>query len=83
MWLEIQLDDLSTGDFLEIIDSDGLTLMGYLRVIRWSQRSLVIDMPLEGFEGDEIGAMMTTEVVIETRDVRRIAKWHPVAEAAE
>lgn len=83
MWIEIQLDDLSPGDFLEIVDGDGLTVTGYLRVIRWSQRSLVIDMPLDGFDGDEIGAMMTAEVAVETRDVRRMAKWHPVAEAAE
>lgn len=83
MWCEVVLDDLEAGDFLEITDTDGLSLTGYLRVIRWSQRSLVIDAPLDGFEGDEIGAMMTHAVVIETRDVRRIVRWTPVAEAAE
>lgn len=74
MWCPVVLDDVQPGDYLELTDSDGLRVCGWLAAIRWKERKLVIDTPLEGFDGQEIGAAMTTRWLIETWEVRAMRR---------
>lgn len=73
-WTEVPLDALNSGDHIRVTSRCGKTAEGWFVGIDACRYSIVFDAPVPGFEGKSIGASVTVEVEMKTKQIARLER---------
>lgn len=75
-WPEVVMDDLNLGDYIRVVEIDGVVKEGVFRKLAWliGYWMVCIEREMPEFCGDSIGATMVGIDYIATCDIVRIER---------